>query len=214
MVLVYSWNISGEPFYIGIGSKQRAHRRGRNPYCNNVRQLAENSDCFEVKILEDNLTREQACEREEYYIRLFGRRDNGTGCLTNLTWGGDGVDSGSTPWNKGKQRTEQTKEKLSKAAKKAFEKQEVKNKNLEHLKRLHEKNKGTKRSKETIERMRKGSQSKKARKYQETKGKNISVDGITYCSRVKASQQTEYTEPQLKHRAKSEKYPNIYYVSN
>jgi hypothetical protein len=41
--------------------------------------------------LKRNLTEEEAFKHEIYMIAIFGRKDNGTGILINLTNGGDGV---------------------------------------------------------------------------------------------------------------------------
>jgi hypothetical protein len=59
-----------------------------------------------VKILEDNLQEQIALEREVAYISQYGRKVDGTGCLTNLTIGGDG--------SSGYKHTEETKSKMRK----------------------------------------------------------------------------------------------------
>lgn len=77
-----------EPFYIGIGdNKKRAYsHRSRNKYWKNIAKQG-----YEVEILFDDLTWEQACEKEKEFITLYGRKDLNTGTLVNLTDGGDGA---------------------------------------------------------------------------------------------------------------------------
>ena len=83
---------TNEVFYVGIGKKPkhgRAYTRSdRNPFWEKV--VAKTS--FKVEILFDNLTWEQACEKEKELIALYGRRDLGTGTLVNLTDGGDTIE--------------------------------------------------------------------------------------------------------------------------
>lgn len=50
-----------------------------------------NKGGYEVEILMDDLTWEQACEKEKEFISLYGRKDLGTGALVNMTDGGDGT---------------------------------------------------------------------------------------------------------------------------
>jgi hypothetical protein len=80
-----------EPFYIGIGSDSRLKRAfeqsRRNKYWYNIT----NKTDYEVDILIDDLTWEEACEKEKEFIELYGRRDINTGTLVNLTGGGDGA---------------------------------------------------------------------------------------------------------------------------
>ena len=79
-----------EVFYIGIGCsanyKRAFQTHKRNPFWERTASLTE----FEVEILFDNLTWEEACEKEKEFIALYGRRDLGKGTLVNLTDGGDG----------------------------------------------------------------------------------------------------------------------------
>lgn len=99
-----------EPFYIGIGSDTngkyiRAHythsRERRNKHWYNITQLTN----YDVEILIDNLTWDEACEKEKEFIKLYGRKDLGLGSLTNKTNGGDGRwGSKATPETKEKQR--------------------------------------------------------------------------------------------------------------
>ena len=78
-----------EPFYIGIGSDktyQRAYKtKGRSKYWENI-----SINGYEVEILMDNITWEDACKKEVEFISMYGRKDLGQGTLVNLTNGGDG----------------------------------------------------------------------------------------------------------------------------
>lgn len=99
-------------FYVGIGSLTRAYStRGRNQYWERI----VNKYGYTVEILEDSLTWDEACEKEIYLISYYGRLNNNTGTLVNMTDGGDGVINlseesrkkmsdakiGKDPWNKG-----------------------------------------------------------------------------------------------------------------
>jgi hypothetical protein len=81
-----------EPFYIGIGSDNNEYKRAyskqkRNRYWGHIVNKYE----YEVEIVLDNLTWDEACIKEKEFITLYGREDLGLGSLTNLTFGGDGV---------------------------------------------------------------------------------------------------------------------------
>lgn len=114
-----------EPFYIGIGSnKARCYtNKTRNNYWHNIINKSE----YRVDIIFDNLSLEEAKEKEKEFIALYGKKSNG-GTLVNLTDGGDGC------WGY-----------------KATEKQIQ-----ERIKRMTENNhfKGKKHSPETLEKMR------------------------------------------------------------
>ena len=80
-----------EPFYIGIGSDKYYKRANRKTTRNNIwNKIVEKTD-YEIEILLDDLTWDEACEKEKEFISLYGRIDNGTGILSNLTDGGDGI---------------------------------------------------------------------------------------------------------------------------
>jgi hypothetical protein len=82
-----------EPFYIGIGSDleyKRANETNADRR-NNIWKKISSKTNIEIEILLDNLTWEQACEKEKEFICLYGRIDKGTGILANLTDGGDGT---------------------------------------------------------------------------------------------------------------------------
>lgn len=131
----------GEVFYIGIGNKKsRAYKKTeRSEYWSSIVTKYPN---YEVQIISFNITREEACELEKMLISWYGRRDLGTGTLVNLTDGGDGNYKrsevtikklsnsanklkGNNHFNFGKIRTDETKEKLSKAKKGIKVKQDV-----------------------------------------------------------------------------------------
>jgi len=80
-----------EPFYIGIGTSKYYNRAYRSKNRNNLWDKIANKGGYEVEILMDNLTWEQACEKEKEFILLYGRINISTGCLANLTDGGEGA---------------------------------------------------------------------------------------------------------------------------
>lgn len=97
------------PFYIGIGSDltfKRAFEKSRRTKLWN--KIISKTD-YEVEILFDNLTWEDACKKEIEFISLYGRIDKNLGTLVNMTDGGEGA-LGRTYKMK-----EETKAKLSKS---------------------------------------------------------------------------------------------------
>ena len=86
-----------EVFYVGIGfgnENDKNYKRAYDTKTRNVfwKRIVNKTD-YQVHILEDNLTREAAQEREKYWIKFYGRRDLNEGTLANLTNGGDGGDT-------------------------------------------------------------------------------------------------------------------------
>lgn len=77
-----------QPFYIGIGvNEKRAHSsKGRNKHWQRIVDKCG----YEVQILFDNLTYDEAKEKEIEFITLYGRSNISNGLLCNLTDGGDG----------------------------------------------------------------------------------------------------------------------------
>ena len=75
-------------FYIGIGkSQKRAYStKTRNPHWHAVANKG-----YEIEILFENLTWEEAKQKEIELIQQYGRRDLGLGSLVNMTAGGDGL---------------------------------------------------------------------------------------------------------------------------
>ena len=96
----------GCPFYVGKGSNGRfnSHRQeaekllykpGRKSIkINIIHSLWIDRMDFEEDIIFNNLTEQEAFELEIEAIAAYGRINNETGCLANLTNGGDGFSGG------------------------------------------------------------------------------------------------------------------------
>jgi len=81
----------GEPFYIGKGTGKRCNKKtGRSKFWNNVIDKYG----YDIILLEEGLTEQEAFEREIYWIDRIGRRDLGKVPLVNLNNGGIGGMSG------------------------------------------------------------------------------------------------------------------------
>lgn len=95
-------NTTGKVFYVGIGNEKRAYSKySRNKWWKHI----VNKYDYDVIIEETNLSWEEACELERYWINRIGRRDLNTGTLVNLTDGGDG--------SKNRKHSNETKNKMS-----------------------------------------------------------------------------------------------------
>lgn len=133
-----------EPFYIGIG-KLPNHKRAyetqkRNEFWRNVVSKTD----YEVEILFDNISWEEAQKKEIEFIALYGKRDNGTGTLVNIADGGEG--------SKGFKHTEEAKKKIAEESKNRIRKpisEKTKQKISETLTGRVGSNKGFKHSEET-----------------------------------------------------------------
>lgn len=95
-----------EPFYVGIGNKKNYARayQTKSDRRNQIWHKIFSKTDIKIEIILDNLTKSQASEKEKEFIKLYGRKDLGTGILCNMTDGGDGT------WNC--VMTEDTKEKI------------------------------------------------------------------------------------------------------
>jgi hypothetical protein len=113
-------------FYIGIGkTEKRAYEKdGRNLYWNRIVNFVD----YIIEIIHTNISWDEACVLEKYYIKKYGRRDLNTGILCNLTDGGDGNVNwtpslriaqsnrmmGKVSYNKGIPKPLEEKQKISK----------------------------------------------------------------------------------------------------
>ncbi len=86
----------GSPYYVGRGKGHRIH----SP----THSVPVPQDLANRFIIAEGLTFEQSCQIERLHIRLWGRRDTGTGILLNQTDGGEGAANRLV--------SEQTREKL------------------------------------------------------------------------------------------------------
>jgi hypothetical protein len=100
-----------QPFYIGIskGTKPYNHRANSNAGRNDIwKRISEKTE-WEVEILMTDLTWKQAQDKETEFIKLYGRINNNTGILANMTDGGEG--------GAGVVITDETRKKLSERSK-------------------------------------------------------------------------------------------------
>lgn len=149
-----------EPFYIGRGSDDKGKytrafsKKNRNKRWWNTISLAG----YRIDILLDNLTWDEACDKEIEFIKLYGRSDLKKGTLCNLTDGGEGSLGNSIIPNaktrlkmslkkKGVKFSKQHKERLTNALignnrwKGKKHKEETKKKTSESIKLWHKKRK-------------------------------------------------------------------------
>jgi len=84
---------TNEIFYIGISNskKEGTHRASNKSSRNTIWKRIVNKTNYEIEIIADNIDIENAKELEVFLISLYGRIDQKTGTLTNLTEGGDGT---------------------------------------------------------------------------------------------------------------------------
>lgn len=80
-----------EPFYIGIGKNiNRAYEKSSKRRSRLWQNIVKKTD-YEVEILFEDIEYDFAKEKEKEFISLYGRIDNNTGTLCNMTDGGDGA---------------------------------------------------------------------------------------------------------------------------
>jgi hypothetical protein len=95
----------GSPYYVGKGKGNRAWSKNR--------RIPRPTDSSRIVIVKETLTETEAFSEEMRLITFYGRKDNGTGILRNLTDGGEGT-SGYIP-------STEHRAKQSAAVKKYFE---------------------------------------------------------------------------------------------
>lgn len=115
-----------EPFYIGIGSQPKYARaynkHRRNPIWWSIVKKTE----YDVEIVLNGLSYDAVLEKEKELIKLYGRIDEKTGILANMTAGGDGTydiirneetRKRMSESRMGKKASQETKLKMSKSQK-------------------------------------------------------------------------------------------------
>lgn len=106
------------PYYVGKGKLNRCFTKNKNE------KIKSPKDKNKILIVKQNLSELQSLILERYYIRWFGRKDNNTGILRNLTDGGEGASGrklteeqkykcgnatrGKIAWNKGRKQPHKT----------------------------------------------------------------------------------------------------------
>ena len=79
-----------------------------------------------ILILKKNLTQKEARRHEIYMIAVFGRKDLGTGCLRNMTDGGDGTGRRVwTPEQRANQSKKHTGKKMSVTARRKMSRAKI-----------------------------------------------------------------------------------------
>ena len=85
---VYRYNrADGTPYYVGKGTRSRAYSQH-----NHMVKLPSRE---RIEIVAKDLTADEADAHEIALIKKYGRKDLGTGCLCNLTDGGNGIQGHS-----------------------------------------------------------------------------------------------------------------------
>ena len=102
----------GSPYYIGMGKGIRIHKEHK-------RGVADLRPPRHRRVkLKTNLTHTEAIEHEKELIKLYGRKDNNTGILHNLTDGGEGSTGAFGPkyasyGTLGKKMSEKSRKRMS-----------------------------------------------------------------------------------------------------
>lgn len=189
---------TNEIFYIGIGKKiSRAYSKGgRNKHWWSIVKKTQ----YKIEIIYEDLSVEEAKEKEILLIKEYGRNDLGIGTLVNMTDGGDGKNhseetkkaigdarrgkplseehrkklseshKGNEPSNKGKPLSEEAKNNLR-------EKHTGKTLSEEHKRKMSEAHKGVPRSEDVKKKISEGLKGHKnflGRKHSEETKKKLS----------------------------------------
>ena len=75
--------IDGTPYYIGRGKDRRAFQQSGH--------FVKVPPRDRILMLKTGLSHEESIKHEIYMIKVFGRKNNGTGILRNYTDGGEGI---------------------------------------------------------------------------------------------------------------------------
>ena len=168
-IYAYLRKSNNTPYYIGKGTKDRAWKKTKQDV------IVAPGDKTKIVIMESNLTELGAFALERFYIRWYGRKDNGTGILMNRTDGGEGAS--------GRILSDQSKQKMREKAIQLG----IKPPNLKGYKHSEEtlaKRRGRKQSEET---KRKRSESMKGRKQSEETKRKISESKKGKCLGAESS---------------------------
>lgn len=115
-----------EPFYIGIGTKDKEHHnhysRAESKTRNEIWHRIVNKTNYRIDIVLEDSNLKFIKERESEFIKLYGRIDKGTGILANLTDGGES--------NSGKITSEKEKIRRKASALNQWSKLSLKDKNV------------------------------------------------------------------------------------
>jgi hypothetical protein len=118
---VYAFvRLDGSPYYVGKGQGKRAYVK-RSKGC---AQLPKNPD--QIVKLRTGLTESAALQWEINLIRLWGRKDLGTGMLRNHTDGGDGTSGFVVSPEARALRREQAKQQFANPAARALRREQAK----------------------------------------------------------------------------------------
>lgn len=150
---------TNEVFYIGISKNDnnkkyyRAYDKKRRSYF--WKNIVNKTD-YEIEIMLDDISYDEAKEKEKEFIKLYGRKDLGLGTLVNLT---DGGESGSIlKGDLNPMKKQENKDKVSKALKgrKVSEKtKKIQSDSAKNRNQIPPSRKGIKKSIESIEKMKK-----------------------------------------------------------
>lgn len=79
---------TNQVFYVGIGSDDNHRRSRQSSGRNNLWNKIVAKTDYSIEIMIDGISRSEALDKEKEFIKLYGRRNTGTGTLVNLTDGG------------------------------------------------------------------------------------------------------------------------------
>jgi hypothetical protein len=171
---------TNEVFYIGIAKNSlNNYRRAklkvrRNVFWQNIINKTE----YRVDILFDNISWEEACEKEKELILKFGKRIDNTGTLVNITNGGEG--------SIGLKRTKEEIKKFTEFAKQPLTEKHKLNIKLSKL--------GTKHSEET-----------KKKISESNKGKHKASENFLYSKRKYTDEEIIFMRESVKNKTKTRK---------
>lgn len=139
-------------FYIGIGDSKRPYdSRQRSKFWKSYVKKHCSSGKPKIEIIHEGVSWEEACGHEQFWILFWGRRDNGTGVLVNMTDGGEGAVGAIRSEEhkrkigeagKGRYHSEESRLKMSEARKGHPSHRKCKTLSEEHRKKLSEVSKG------------------------------------------------------------------------